>query len=581
MTALFKFCIIALVALVTGLGVYGLTAPRHDPAPAFAASNTGVFETVLWVRPDSAAAKAGLHPGDVIDNAGVSTAQFFARHFSRTGQRIALKVSRNGTERTIVFFNSAVPKPNPPERTGLGFAIVLFGLMTALLVGLRQSHRSEARLVSLFLIALSGGTVLNWMQDVSSTPTGLFVWRALQSFVAYAFANFGLIAISATLPNVPTRTRAILRRTALPLTGAFLVFMALFTASAFTPRVPLASVSINGVQFAEFSWQFIANVLIEAIPIVACLDGLLHVDAEHRAQMNWIAAGMIASSVAWLVPTIALLAAPAWQMPGYDWISLFFNLPLIVVLSYVVLRHRLIDLSLVVSRAAVFGTVSIVVVSAFVLAEWIVGKLAESRFPEGSHGFAGQALVLAAALAIGLSARTIHLHVERRLNDMFFARRARALAHLRRFAHEADVVVKSGALLRLFYEAVCANTDASYAGIYLRDGATFVLSHGSRADMPQGLDEDEPSIVQLRRWNEPYERERDERAFSEALIIPMTVHGTLFGLLVCGPKKERTHFAGDEIDALAQAAHRTAIAYVFLSHQSVGGASTVPLPAFG
>lgn len=403
-------------------------------------------------------------------------------------------------------------------------------------------------------------------------------WLLLQSLIAYAFANYGLIVLSTTLPNVATRTRSILRKTALPLTAAFLVFFGLYSASEFTPYVPLESLSVNGIQFAAFAWQFISNVVIEAIPIVACIDGLMHVDPEHRAQMNWVAAGMITSSIAWLVPTVALLIAPAWVIPGYDWFSLFFNLPLIAALSYVVLRHRLIDLSIAVSRAAVFGTVSILVVSAFVVAEWLIGKFAENRLPEGSHGLAGQAVVLAAALAVGLSARTIHRRVERRLNDVFFARRARALGNLHRFAHETDVVVKSAALLKLFYDTVRTNTDATYTAVYLRDGATFVLNHGSSPKLPHGMDEDDPAVVQLRRWNEPYELERGEHALTEALIVPMTVHGTLFGMLVCGPKTERTHYASEEIAALAQAAHRCGIAYVFLSHQSVA-ASAVAIPA--
>jgi GAF domain-containing protein len=180
-------------------------------------------------------------------------------------------------------------------------------------------------------------------------------------------------------------------------------------------------------------------------------------------------------------------------------------------------------------------------------------------------------MLLVLALAIGLSAQRIHAQVDRRLNGVFFAKRARSLANLRRFSQETDVVVKGPSLLKLFYDTVVENTEATYAAIYLRDGGTFVLTHGSKHDLPQGLDEDDPAVVKLRRWNEAFENERGSHPLSEALVIPMTVHGTLFGILVCGPKKERTHFAGEEVDVLAHAAHRTGIAHLFLSNQTLSG----------
>jgi hypothetical protein len=61
---------------------------------------------------------------------------------------------------------------------------------------------------------------------------------------------------------------------------------------------------------------------------------------------------------------------------------------------------------------------------------------------------------------------------------------------------------------------------------------------------------------------------------SEALLLPMSIRGSLLGLLVCGPKRERTHYLTEEIDALALVAHRVGTAYELLSHEkpaAIGG----------
>ena len=59
---------------------------------------------------------------------------------------------------------------------------------------------------------------------------------------------------------------------------------------------------------------------------------------------------------------------------------------------------------------------------------------------------------------------------------------------------------------------------------------------------------------------------------SEALLLPMTVRGALLGMLVCGPKRERTRYLGEEIDALALVAHRAGTAYELLVREGPAAA---------
>ncbi|HTX03671.1 MAG TPA: GAF domain-containing protein [Candidatus Acidoferrales bacterium] len=572
MASLFRFVLVAFNLATLVFAVIGLTAPIRQPAGQFRTDAlAGGRALVSTVVPGSAAQRAGLGAGDIIDNSTTPWRVYFERRMARVGQTIALPIIRGGERRTITYTVDK-PAPNPLDRSWLGLAVVLIGVGTSLLVGLRCAERSDGRLLSLFLGAVAQATAGLWFLAVCDSPLSAYIWRCYGILVVTTFLNYGLVMLGTSFPPVTSRLRAALRHTALPLALiAAGLFMALDFETYFDPAALFASLSINHLPVILFITQIVADVFIPAVTILGCLIGLARVDAEHRAQMNWVAAALVMTQGAWLVQTMALLIAPTHPLPGSDWLALFLNIPLLVILPYVILRHRLVDLSIVVSRAAIFASVSLIVVSAFILGEWFIGNLAQRFVPGTGRDLAGQAMLLVLALAIGLSAQRIHAQVDRRLNGVFFAKRARSLANLRRFSQETDVVVKGPSLLKLFYDTVVENTEATYAAIYLRDGGTFVLTHGSKNDLPQGLDEDDPAVVKLRRWNEAFENERSSHPLSEALVIPMMVHGTLFGILVCGPKKERTHFAGEEVDALAHAAHRTGIAHLFLSNQMLSG----------
>jgi hypothetical protein len=576
MTVLFRFFLIATAALTLLLAAFGIAGQNDVGSVGEASLRVGTRSTVLRVQPNSNAYHAGLRPGDVIDWAQVSTVEYLAAMVPVAGKNITLAVVRNGHVRRISF--AAGGGPEELDRSWIGLLVILGAVAASLLVGLRKSESRDARFLAFFLLGSALYEALQWMFAVASTSTAQFAWDVALNGVCNTWLNYGIIIIATTFPPARSRLRRALRATAVPFAIISFVDAVLISAFWITPHAPFAGMVIHQLPAMTFFDTLVLGVGATSVAIVGCLAGLATVDDEHRAQMNWVAFAVIVVSVAWLVNAAATLIAPAWTMPGRAWLQLFENVPFLIVLPYVILRHRLVDISVAVSRTAVFATVSVLVVSAFVLGEWLIGKAADEWLPQSQKGIAGQAVVLAVALMIGLSARSIHALVERRLNALFFARRARALANLRRFAHETDVVMKGAALLTMFYDTVAANTDARYVAVYLRDAATFVLARGTSSALPAGFDEDDAAVVHLRRWSEPYEHDAGAHPFSEALIVPMTVHGTLFGVLVCGPKRERTHYSHEEIEVLAQAAHRTGIAYVFLSHQSVVGGTPIFTP---
>jgi len=64
-------------------------------------------------------------------------------------------------------------------------------------------------------------------------------------------------------------------------------------------------------------------------------------------------------------------------------------------------------------------------------------------------------------------------------------------------------------------------------------------------------------------------------SLSEALMLPMSIGGSLLGVIVCGPKRERTHYLAEEVEALSLVAHRVGTAlYVLLQRERQAGRET-------
>jgi hypothetical protein len=90
-------------------------------------------------------------------------------------------------------------------------------------------------------------------------------------------------------------------------------------------------------------------------------------------------------------------------------------------MAYAVLRHRLLDLNLVISRAAIFSAVSLALLGIFALLEWTFATLLEHTAGT-TFGESGKtALAACVALLVGLSAGSVRCVIEHRLNRVLFA----------------------------------------------------------------------------------------------------------------------------------------------------------------
>jgi hypothetical protein len=222
-----------------------------------------------------------------------------------------------------------------------------------------------------------------------------------------------------------------------------------------------------------------------------------------------------------------------------------------VILTYVALIRRVLDVGFALNRALVFSAMSLVFVGVFLLVEWGLGEWLNST----SHT---TNLVVGAAIALllGLSVRTIHKRVDQILDTVFFRKRHEDEHALRALGHEAAYITDADVLLARTKSTLEEHADATGVSLLLDDG------HGRYA----GASENDPAIVALKAWRKPVDLHTLDTVLNGEFAYPMVARGHLVGAIVLGPKRSGDPYAPDESDAISHLAHGVGGAIDILSN---------------
>lgn len=336
-----------------------------------------------------------------------------------------------------------------------------------------------------------------------------------------------------------------------------------------------AAVPFQGFAFGKLG-QTLSLVFTLAL-VAAIFDAFASARREDAAPVRWLGAMWLIAAAFGVAPALQGLAGgTSLQTHFGDFVNAAQVLFFAFGVAYPVLRHRLVDLNILVSRATVFTLVSMIIVAIFVAAEWGIAKVFERSFglSHDKSGVAAQVLTLVIVLALGMSARSIHRFVEERLTRAFFRRRLQGLADIQRVAREADAATDPSDLMQLGVQTVRHALAPLGVAYYLRRGDRYeCCTDAGTRNFPHAYRFNEGVPLRLRRWQEAFEVDDDSDERLHMLFVPMTVRGDLIGFLCCGPKPDRTTYLEDEMRALSLLAHHTAIATALLPHaapQSLG-----------
>lgn len=518
------------IALAIGFACYQMTLPMQPDYGAVTrvdANAPGVVR-IISVRAHSAAANAGIKPGDLI-NVGNTQLERARVLYALPGSKVDVIV--NGTRTTLT-----APPPYFDSSLWVPFVIRLAFLFVAALLAWRRLDDTASRSLVAFLWCF--GLTMGMRNTVLATPALTLVVESIGSSVLLLLGAGCAAIFAATFPSGVAKP--------LPL---FLARIAMTIAAA-ASIVAISSLWL-AKSAAQTSWMsflvLCAMAAIALFVVVTLIVAYIHGEPAERQRRRWVFL-VLGTGLAAVGIELAFIA-----LSSYNFIVDLATLPFVAAipfgLAYVILRHRVIDVGFVLNRAVVYTGVSLVIVGVFVIVETLLGKYVES-----TNHVTSVAVQLAVALTLGFSIRFVHARVDRFVDNVLFRERHLAEAAIHAFAQEASYITDLDILLSRCVKTVERHARARGAGVWLSDDRGLYHAKATSFAIAPEVDENDPAVVSMRaRRVNVYVRDC-ESALPGALAFPMIVRGELLGILVCGQKLDDETYAPDEENALASLA---------------------------
>jgi hypothetical protein len=507
------------------------------------ASSQPFYLVVRSIDPGHGADLAGVRVGDLVDvRANAPRERFWLFGQPPTGHPVTILVRRGAQERrtTIVPQTATTYRMVLLSPIWLGFVgIALF----AAIIAWRRYGDPQMRALCLLLVAYGLWESTN-EHYVSSEHLWVLVGIAVANVLGTSCVAFWAACAGSFAPPRTTGRRAMQWLCYALVAGTIVVGL--------TRVVGLATLTVDPVGWASVAASIPFALAYAAAAACATL-AIAATRGPERQRAIWS-----------LVPGAVLIGlgfgAEGSQgvIKSYDlawfvfYVAAAVNIATPMVLTYVALNRRLLDIGFVLNRAAVFTIVSTTLIAAFVIVEWVANE-----WFSANHATSAIVAMLV-ALALGFSIRYVHNFADRFVDRVLFHKRHEAEAALRRFAHEAGFITNRAALLDRAVATVKASTRA--------EASILVLD-----DAPAGIDDNDPALVALRAWRKPIDLELvGDSELHGQFAFPMVARGELIGALICGTKQDSEVYAPDESEALQSLADGVGGALSVLGHANNG-----------
>ncbi|HXO16537.1 MAG TPA: GAF domain-containing protein, partial [Candidatus Dormibacteraeota bacterium] len=319
--------------------------------------------------------------------------------------------------------------------------------------------------------------------------------------------------------------------------------------------------------------------LSDVLLLSVVLAGLAYIasgaTALDRARVTWVIAGIALSPVldlTWAIANVAstligntsvtLLYVQHWT----DALAPWFGLVGSIFVVYGFLSQRIVDFRFAIGRAAIYGSVTALMLICFGILEWWAEQVFESTRP-------AIYLSLFAALLIGFTLNALHGRVENFLNSFFFRDQRRGEEALRHAARALANTSSEKTLIEfLVYEPVRV-LGLTSAALFVapREGGAFErrADRGWTRQEAECIDAEDPLIVEMRADLAPIVLDGRPRAETilpggskaPSLVVPLLMRGAVFGFVLYGARSNDMAFSSDERGLLESIARSAAAAY--------------------
>jgi signal transduction histidine kinase len=280
-------------------------------------------------------------------------------------------------------------------------------------------------------------------------------------------ALFALVILLFPDGQLPSpRWRWVLRAYAALVTCYTAFFFAVTIAALAGSRIRLDSIGdVMGTQHLP-AWLAVGVVLPIA---VIWLSFLAHqvlswrrATGEHRQQLKWLASGAAVTLGVGVVGN-SLFAGALGQVLGLAIVALPISI------GVAVLKYRLYDIDVVISKTIVYGSLAAFITLVYVVIVAGIGSLGPGFLQAGSRPNLGLSIVATGVVAVAF--QPVRERVQRLANRLVFGERATPYEALSEFAGRMGGTYDAEDALPRMAQVLAEGTGAARAVVWLKDGA--------------------------------------------------------------------------------------------------------------
>jgi hypothetical protein len=289
------------------------------------------------------------------------------------------------------------------------------------------------------------------------------------------------------------------------------------------------------------------------VPIVMLFVGYGPAPAAERLRLRW----MLVSGVAWTA-SILLQNTPFLGIVVSNVVVQFLQVLALLGFLYAVLKLRVVDISVVIDRALVYGLVTALVVGVIAAVNSLA--LRETLTPNASL-----ALQVIVPLALGIVLSRVRVYADLLVERVFFRSKYLAESALRKFALHAAYMEEASKLLDATMREIRMHLGTPAVAIYSAEPAGYDrIQQAGDIAFPRRLDADDPALVAMRAEKTAVDLTYPTSELGEdGCAFPILVPGNLRGVIVC-INRPGEHYANYEKTLLTDVAQAVGAAWSIL-----------------
>lgn len=440
-------------------------------------------------------------------------------------------------------------------------SIGLLHSVLAVAVWRSNPHRRVNRLFALQTFMFAGWTIGNALLQTDA-------WLAIGNKLAFGSASLIPGAMLMFIVHYPDSNtgRITVRHHAVLCIGAGLALASLTTDwMVYDVRLDGGILSRRaGVLYPFFTVYFIGVVIWGVIVFTRkwCRS-----KERDRAQLNYYGLGLVVAATGGITSNLVVPAATGSS--SWSHLGPYFGLPLIALTAHTIIRHRFMDLRIVIHRGLV-ATLAVLLSSLPALALLLVvgrSMVMHQSLPEAL-------LVAAGFFAVALLIPLTRDVAERVLDRYLYRTRVNIRSFLRHASAQLTRALDLSRVLGIIADTTNAAVKPEGVAIYLIQDGTLRLSSARAPEIGgtfRSWLEPLPLVVHALSYRELLVREeldsQRERPLREALnasawalVLPLSADNQLVGCIALGSKRSGDPYFSEDIDALTTLANHAGTA---------------------